>query len=433
MMKFSARATTSFEQLQERSERIVAAGQLLILACIALLLATTPASMITDAPVHAVPLGISIFGILVLVRLWAAVTHQLTRPMLVASSITEMATLIFTIWADHLQFETHATIALKNPNFVFIFVLIALRALRFDPLLVVTSGATAALGWSMVIWHSLQMQGANYITWDYLTYVYTDRIFPIGELSKIFAIIVLTGIMAYVVNRARKHLRDAVGNALAASDLSLFFDASVADKIRSLEEIPGTGRGELRDAAIMFIDLRGFTRASQKLSADALIQMLGDYQQRMVTIISAHEGSIDKFMGDGILVSFGATRTQPDYAARALACMESILADTHVWRASSAVAAEYALDIGLGIASGPVVFGMIGHATRLEFTVLGEPVNLAAKLEKHNKTLGVNAVVLLETYLLAQSQGYTPQSEITTHTASAVAGSATPIDVVRIG
>jgi adenylate cyclase len=343
-----------------------------------------------------------------------------------------MATLIFTIWADHLQFETDATIVLKNPNFVFIFVLISLRALRFDPLLVVTSGITAALGWSMVIWHSLQMQGADYITWDYLTYVYTDRVFPIGELSKIFAILVLTGIMAYVVNRARRHLRDAVGNALAASDLSLFFDASVADKIRSLEEIPGAGRGELRDAAIMFIDLRGFTRASQKLSADALIQMLGDYQQRMVTIISAHGGSIDKFMGDGILVSFGATRTQPDYAARALACMESILADTHVWRASSAVAAEYALDIGLGIASGSVVFGMIGHATRLEFTVLGEPVNLAAKLEKHNKTLGVHAVVLLETYLLARAQGYVPQSEITTHTASAVAGSATPIDVVSV-
>jgi len=433
MQTFSARATTSFEKLQERSEHIVAFGQLFILACMAITLAITPASNVTDAPVHAVPLGLMLFGILVVVRLWFAATHQLTWPFLVASSITEMSTLIFTIWADHLQFETDATIVLKNPNFVYIYVLIALRALRFEPVLVLVSGGTAALGWGMVLWHALHMAGSDHITWDYMTYVFTDRVFPIGELSKIFSIIVVSALIAYVVARARGHLRDAVGNQVAASDLALFFDASVADKIRGLDEIPGAGRGELRDAAIMFIDLRGFTRASQALSADGLIQLLGEYQQRMLPIIAAHEGSIDKFMGDGILVSFGATRTLPSYAAQALACMEAILADTHAWREASPMVQHYGLDIGLGIASGSVVFGMIGHAKRLEFTVLGEPVNVAAKLEKHNKALGVHAVVQLETYLLARTQGYAPKIAVAMHSESRVEGAAHPMDVVSFG
>jgi len=145
------------------------------------------------------------------------------------------------------------------------------------------------------------------------------------------------------------------------------------------------GQSTMRDAAIMFTDLRGFTKASATLSSGELIALIGEYQNVVLPVVRAHGGNIDKFMGDGILASFGAVNASKTYAADALRCIDAILATSRAWAIDREARGLPALGIGIGVAHGPLVFGIIGVERRLEYTVIGETVNLAAKLEKHNK------------------------------------------------
>jgi adenylate cyclase len=191
------------------------------------------------------------------------------------------------------------------------------------------------------------------------------------------------------------------------------------------------GQGELRDAAVLFLDMRGFTEAAMRLTPTELIALLGEYQQLAVPVIKRHGGSIDKFLGDGILASFGAVAPDAQYAANALRAVDAILLAVDAWRAARTRAGLVAPDVGGGLATGTLVFGIIGDSTRLEYTVIGDAVNLAAKLEKHNKVEGTRAITTRMAYELALSQGYEggkPLSEART-----VGGIATPLDLAVLG
>ena len=138
--------------------------------------------------------------------------------------------------------------------------------------------------------------------------------------------------------------------------------------------------------------------------------MLADYQRRMVPIIQRHGGAIDKFLGDGIMATFGATRPLEDYAARAMAALEECMAGRRGAGARSRRrGAARRLAVNGALASGRIIAGAVGDATRLEYTVIGDAVNLSAKLEKHNKVQGCRALALKETYEAALAQGYQPR------------------------
>ncbi|MEE4463498.1 adenylate/guanylate cyclase domain-containing protein [Azotobacter chroococcum] len=92
------------------------------------------------------------------------------------------------------------------------------------------------------------------------------------------------------------------------------------------------GQGELRQAAILFLDMRDFTEAAARLAPDELIALLGEYQGLLLPILKAHGGSIDKFMGDGILASFGAVSPDPAFAAQALRAVDAIWTAVGHWR-----------------------------------------------------------------------------------------------------
>jgi adenylate cyclase len=416
---------------QFRAELLVAGVQLVLVVLLAVLYASAPAGFAPDAPIQAAPLGLVFFALLVLVRLYTAWTGQLTRPVLAAGVVAEMLVLLFVVWATHLQYEQPPQFSLKSTQFVYVFVLIALRALRFEPAWVVVSGLTAAAGWTMLVALAVQHAPDNPITWDYVTSLRSIQIHLGGELDKILAVVVVTGVLALAIARARHLLERAVAQQRAVADLSLFFDDSVARRITGSEAHVMAGQGEQRDAAILFLDMRGFTEAALRLTPSALIALLGEYQRLAVPIIKRHGGSIDKFMGDGILASFGAVAPDSRHAANALRAVDAILVAVDEWRASRLQAGQVAPDVGGGLATGPVVFGIIGDATRLEYTVIGDAVNLAAKLEKHNKVEKTRAVTTRFAYELALSQGYVGGKGL--REARTVGGVAAPLDLAVLG
>jgi adenylate cyclase len=422
------RVRREFEREQFRGELLATAVQLALIMSFAALYAATPPGFSPGAPIEAAPLGLVFFALLALLRLYAGWTGQLTRPLIALGVVTEMLVLLFVIWAYHLQYEQPPQFSLKSTQFVYVFVLIGLRALRFEPLWVVLSGLTAALGWTLLIAWSVWQAPQPPITWDVVTSLRSIQIHLGGELDKLLAVLIVTATLALALARARRLLELAVSQQQAVADLSMFFDHSVARRITGSELELMAGQGEVRDAAVLFFDLRGFTQAAARLTPIELIALLGEYQRVVVPLVRQHGGSIDKFMGDGILASFGAVTPDPAHAASALRAIDAVMAGIDAWRAMRLAAGLAAPDVGAGLATGPVVFGIIGDGQRLEYTVIGDAVNLAAKLEKHNKTEHTRALTTAAAYALARAQGYLQNREA--RAARRVGGVADPVDLV---
>lgn len=429
-MMLPKRIQSDLEELQHKSELLVAVVQLGVLAFLIMLYVFSPAGHPPDAPVRSAPLGFGLFAILILLRFWFAYTRQLWPVFLGFSVIAEMAVLIFTIWTYHLQFEAMPTVDLKNTHIAYVFVLIALRGLRFEPIWVILSGLSAAVGWAVLVLYTLHVAGHGIITWDYVTYVSSRSLHPGGEFDKILAILLVTSITAYTLKRARDTLFTAVSQSQATKDLSKFFDSDVARKITGAEDGLTAGYGEMRKAAIIFTDMRGFTKASAHLSPTELIALLGEYQQLLIPIVRKHGGNIDKFMGDGILASFGAVSPSETYAADVMRAVDDIQIAAESWNRKRESLELIPVGIGAGVAVGDVVFGVIGHGERLEYTVISETVNLAAKLEKHNKAENAKALTTKTALDIAIAQGYSPSKTKEIRAKRAVAGASEPIDIV---
>ena len=425
-----ARVVEEIARSQREAEVWVGSAQIIVIVVAALAYTFTPRGFSPDAPIAAVPLGIAALLLLIALRGWFAYSGQLSRAVLAASVVAEMSVLIGILWGFAPQYETTLSVALKNALFCAIFVLIALRALRFEAIWVWLSGLTAALGWSLLTYFAWRTAGPAGQTMDFVVAATSSRIDIHDQVIRIAVILMVTAVLAVALTRARQTLLRAVQASQSANALSRFFDSEVADQITTPDLAPMAGQSTMRDASIMFTDLRGFTKASATLSAADLIALISEYQNVVVPVARAHGGNIDKFMGDGVLISFGAVRASATYAADALRCVDAILAASRAWARRRGEQNLPALGIGIGVAHGPLVFGIIGADQRLEYTVIGETVNLAAKLEKHNKA--ESAVACVQASLIELAKQQDPSVDVAGYelrTSRAVAGTPEPIDL----
>jgi adenylate cyclase len=138
--------------------------------------------------------------------------------------------------------------------------------------------------------------------------------------------------------------------------------------------------GEEKDVTVMFADIRGFTSLTEKLAATEVVGLLNEYFEQMVEVVFHHEGILDKFIGDCIMAVWGTPVQHDDDAIKALAAacdMQGVLRTLNAKRIQNKLRA---VQIGIGLASGPCVVGNIGANRRLEYTVIGDAVNLASRL-----------------------------------------------------
>ena len=180
------------------------------------------------------------------------------------------------------------------------------------------------------------------------------------------------------------------------------------------------------------LDIRGFTRLSQTLAARDTVQLLTAFHSAIVPIIARHHGVIDKFLGDGVMITFGAVTASPSAAADCLRALDEILVAAAAWSASTAEFAGQTLHVNAATVAGPVVFAALGNGDRLELTVIGDAVNFAAKLEKHNKALGCRALTTAATWELAVAQGYLAPVGQQHMTAAMVPGVTAATDLVVV-
>jgi adenylate cyclase len=151
--------------------------------------------------------------------------------------------------------------------------------------------------------------------------------------------------------------------------------------------------GQKRELTILFSDVRNFTTLSEKSDPTELIKLLNEYLEAMTEIIFKHDGVVDKFIGDGILAYWGAFTPGKNHAllaARAsLEMLERLEQLNRGWKEQG----RNPIAIGIGVNTGEVVFGNVGSGKKIEFTVIGDPVNLAARLEGQNKDFGTSIII----------------------------------------
>ncbi|MBI5894509.1 MAG: adenylate/guanylate cyclase domain-containing protein [Desulfobacterales bacterium] len=138
--------------------------------------------------------------------------------------------------------------------------------------------------------------------------------------------------------------------------------------------------GESRVTTVMFTDIRGFTSLSSNAEASSVLQMLNDYYEVVVEIVFRHEGTVDKFMGDGMMVLWGAPVTHQDDCARAVRAALDIQRAMETFNFDRASRGQLPIEVGIGINTGPVVAGYLGSSRTMSYSVIGDAVNLAARL-----------------------------------------------------
>ncbi len=431
LSRIPVRILAAIRKHDQSSEVLIKLVHLSILAIWAVLYAISPKR--AGVPFAPVPYVLAAYFVVNAFGLWWAVKRPLPDWAVYGFIVVEVGLLMLLIWSFHIQYQQPPSFYLKAPTLLYVFIYVALRALRYEARFVLAAGVASVLGWLTLVAYVLYADPSrNMVTRDYVVYLTSNSLLIGAELDKIIVMVMVAGIIAMALRRANRLLVSAATETVAAHDLARFFDASVASRIRSAEAEIGVGAGSRRDAAVMFVDIRGFTSLAGRIDPSQVVSVLTAYQRRVVPLIQKHGGMIDKFLGDGIMATFGATERSESYAADALRALDEIIDTVNAWGSKEDLALfpwgtneELALlapgSVNIAVAAGQVVFGIIGDESRLEFTVIGAVVNRAAKLEKFNRTLGSVALTDADTYALAKRQGYLPATEAR-HLRQSVAG-----------
>ncbi len=380
-----------------------------------------------------VPLSLSIYLTFTIVRLMLSYRFRLPKWFVFLSVLVDITTLYGVIWYFHVQYGQSAGFYLKAPTVMYVFFFIAIRALRFEPAWVLITGAVAAIGWVGMTIYAIEKSGTVSVTRSFVAYIESDQILIGAEVDKVVAILGLSLALALALTRAKRLLAVAVREKIEREEIRRFLPEDIENAITKAPASVIAGDAVERDAAVIVLDIRGFTHFLNENEPGYVVSVLVDLHARIVPIIQRHGGIVDKYLGDGLLATFGASRPSKTAAADALAALTQIMPVAEVWSAEmSEIKGAPPLKVNGAVTAGRLVFTALGDAQRLEYTVIGDAVNLAAKLEKHNKIEGSAALTTFATFKLASGQGFIPDRRFTEVSDRHVQGVDAPLDLMVV-
>jgi class 3 adenylate cyclase/CHASE2 domain-containing sensor protein len=222
---------------------------------------------------------------------------------------------------------------------------------------------------------------------------YVVNVFP--QLIAPFITLMLVYPYRYVTEeRTRKKLYKV---------FSYYIDRDVLDSLLE-KDIAGLFRGESKDISIMFLDIRDFTRLSRREKAENIVQFLNFYFGAVTGIIQKHNGFVNKFIGDGILAFFAI---KEDAIVNAIEASQEIISETERMKNEKAFEGfigDWVVNIGIGIHYGTVIVGNVGSEKKMDFTIVGEHVNIASRIEGLTKQANANLLVSDEAYTLVKDR-----------------------------
>lgn len=287
---------------------------------------------------------------------------------------------------------------LRGQEFLYLLLLLAEAALTFSPLAVLWTGMCIMVVWSLgfqilyglpTTTRFVDVATSTPMTAQEALALYFQPTF-VGLTSwrtQLVATGLFTIILATAVWRGRAMLFAQVQSEVVRADLARYVSPDVADAL-SVNAPRGFGEPALRPVAVLFADVVGFTGMTEKLSPERTFALLRSFHTRSCRVVFAHGGTLDKFLGDGFMATFGGLDDRPDASARALACAFALRDEIARWSAKRTGRGAAPVRIAIGVHCGSVVAGNLGADQRLEFTVVGNVVNLASRLEEATRELG---------------------------------------------
>jgi adenylate cyclase len=253
--------------------------------------------------------------------------------------------------------------------------------------------------------------------------VYVDNPFQAAifeEADKEF-LQAISDLAAIAIDNARQYERSELLRAL----FELHVNKQVTDYVlarsdRHTKFLPG----ERREVTMLNSDIAGFSTLSQRMEAEELVEFLNSYFARMIDVVLAHGGNIDKFQGDGMLVVFGAPNPMKDHAGQALRAARGMYNEIDRLNRELIDAGKPAISVGIGLDTGYVVAGHVGSERRLEFTLIGVPVNNSSYLSKVRPA----KVLMSETTRDLLPDGF----EVTDHEAMLLKGANEPQSIYQL-
>ena len=297
------------------------------------------------------------------------------------------------------------SVAYEFGNFIYFFLILASATLAYSWRTIIAIGH-----WTAVLW-----LGAAGLVWYFGKTIpeLTDRareafghnaqllqLFDPNRLdfdiriqeAVVFVITAYT--LALMVRRFNRLL---LGNAVLErerANLSRYFSPNVVDELSKNDEPLKQIR--THNVAVLFVDIVGFTSLASNEHPEKVINMLRGFHQRMETEVFRHDGTLDKYLGDGLMATFGTPLAGPKDALNAVSCAKDMVRAMEHWNAERVAQGDPEIIAHFGVHYGPVVLGDIGQ-NRLEFAVVGNTVNVASRLEKLTRDLGVRIAISADT------------------------------------
>lgn len=260
------------------------------------------------------------------------------------------------------------------------FVFILLSTLRLDFWLSVWTGTVAAVLQMVLVLELLPMDPAAAAD--------NMPLFYVGRSMVLLGSGVVAGLVA--VSLRRQFENSILAGAARDRVTNLFgqhVSPSVVERLLARQAEPPS---ELRTICVLFLDIRGFTAMTRQRPAAETVELLNAFFAEMIDVVDRHHGIINKFLGDGFLALFGAPLADPSAAQNALGAARAMVEAVEAWNKERP---SQALRVGIGIHMGEAVTGVVGSPRRKEYTVIGDTVNLAARLEQLTKETGAQVLV----------------------------------------
>lgn len=352
------------EDAEQRSERVLAWLRLIALVVLVLV------ERIFDLNSHVFVFSLGAYGAATLLAL-ALARGRTHRPWL-GWVLTTLDTALVLHFAATLVFigDWSTSDAMVAPGVLMIFLVLAQGAVRYRPELVLHAAGLFLGGW--VLLHF----AADPIAEDHLRHWR-------GDEAALAAVVALTALaLVAAAGRARRLLAAAIAESRLRAALSRFVPAKLVEELSRDHGAAGHLTGRTHRVAVLFIDIRGFTTIVEDLRPEQVLDLLNEYRRRVTRPVLDHGGVIDKFIGDAVMVVFGVPHGRSTDPADALRCSLAVLNSISEWNVERARHGNAPVEIGIGAHYGEAIVGVVGDDERLEYTVLGDTVNLAQRAER---------------------------------------------------
>jgi adenylate cyclase len=351
---------------------------------------------------------------------WIGYATRKSRYMLVIQAVCALVDVAIIVLASHYPehdwYEWALQSWLRRSAFLYLVAYVAASALTFSVRIVLVAGGAAFVGqlasFAFVLHSAEHVDSFRGFTASNALELLRQLIEVQGVdpvvfmLNQLVLLAITTGLIAGAIWRARGHVERAVLAETERANLGRYFSPNVVERLAS--DVRGLEAGRAQDAAVMFVDVIGSTRRMEAVTPEEVITIIRAFHRRIVPIVFRHNGSVDKFLGDGLMAVFGAPEKTPDEARDALLCAVEILDTIDQWRDRLVAVGRVATTVGVGIHFGPVIQGNVGIADRLEFTTLGDTVNVASRLESMTRQFDAGILMSLEVLQAAERSSPLP-------------------------